>query len=64
MIAICDCFCSPEGVLNGSCGNYGSFDLGIALSRLWGGLWAVSKVESLAHMHTSPSEVYPAGKLQ
>ena len=64
MIAICGCFCSPEGVLNSSCGNYGSFDLGMALSRLWGGLWALSKVESLAHTHTSPSEVYPAGELQ
>ena len=25
MIAICGHFCSPEGVINSSCGNYGSF---------------------------------------
>ena len=36
----------------------------LALSRLWGVVWAVSKVESLAHAPASPSEVYPAGKLQ
>ena len=36
----------------------------LALSRLWGVMWAVSKVESLAHAPASPSEVYPAGKLQ
>ena len=25
MIAIFSCFCTPEGVINGSCGKYGSF---------------------------------------
>ena len=34
------------------------------LSGLWGSLIAVSKVESSALAHTSPSEVYPTGKLQ
>ena len=28
------------------------------------GLWALSKVESSVHVRASPSEVYPAGKLQ
>ena len=36
----------------------------LALSRLWGVVWAVSKVDSLAHAPASPSVVYPAGKLQ
>ena len=59
MIAVFSRFFSSEEVINWSCGNYGSFlTLGIAFSRLWGRLWAVSKVES------SPSEVYPAGNLQ
>ena len=36
----------------------------LVLSGLWGGgLSAVSKVESSASARSSPSEVYPAGKL-
>ena len=47
MIAICGCFCSPEGGINGSCGRYGSFSTWD--SPFWavgggGGLWALSKV--------------------
>ena len=35
IIAICGCFCSPEGVIRGSCGGYGSF-------LAWDGpFWAV-----------------------
>ena len=49
-------FCSPEGVINGFCG--------LALLRLRGSLWAVSKVESSALGWASPSEGYPSGKLQ
>ena len=44
MSAICGCLCSPGRVINSFCGNY------------WGGFWAVSTVESLAHERTSPSE--------
>ena len=36
----------------------------LALSRLWGRLWVVSKVESSVRERDSPFEVYPAGKLQ
>ena len=36
----------------------------LTFSRLWWGLWAVSKVESLVHARVSYSKVYPAGKLQ
>ena len=37
----------------------------LAFSGLWvGGLWALSKVESSAQAHVSPSDVCPAGKLQ
>ena len=39
------------------------FNLQLTLSRLWGSLYAVSKVESLAHALASPSDIYPAGKL-
>ena len=35
-----------------------------ALSGLWGRLWAGSRVDSLVRGRTSPSEAYPAGKLQ
>ena len=47
MIAICGCFCSPEGGINSSCGRYGSFSTWD--SPFWavgggGGLWALSKV--------------------
>ena len=100
MTAIWVRFCSPGGVVGGSCGGYGSL-------LAWGGLWAVSAFGGSAcgprlpgfvllvgfsgalgmgcHCHlgwllqswgvinsscgawcvrTSPSEVYPAGKLQ
>ena len=30
------------------------FNLGISLSRVWGSLWAVSKVESLVHTSRHP----------
>ena len=49
MIGICRWICSPEGVLNGSCGNYGFFvTCGLGwLFQGWGGsLWAVFKVKS------------------
>ena len=76
MIAVCSCFCGPGGGggVNGSCGGYWSF-----LAWGWSfpgsvcvsvcvcvfvGLEAVSKVESSVRVHTSSSEVYPAGKLQ
>ena len=44
----------------------------LTLSRLWGtgggggrgSLWAVPKVESSGRARASPTEVYPAGKLQ
>ena len=47
-----------------SCGNFGSL-----LTWGWafpdcGGVWAVSKVESLTRACASLSEVYPAGKFQ
>ena len=61
MIAICGRFCSSEGVINSSCGNYGSF-------LTWrkpfpdfflGGwdLWAVSKVEFPSRARASSSDV-------
>ena len=50
MIAIWGRFCSPEGVIDSSCGNYESFSPGDNPFRTvgggGGGLWAVSKVES------------------
>ena len=36
------------------------FSLGLALSRLWGSLWAVSRVRGSAPVRASPSGVYPA----
>ena len=42
----------------------GRWFVSLALSGLWGDGWAVSKVESSARVRVSPSEVYPAGKLQ
>ena len=70
MIAICGCFCSPEGVINGSCGRYGSFSAWD--SPFWavgegrgegGGL--VGFVQSCElSVHAWPSDVYPNAKLQ
>ena len=65
MIVICSCFCSPEGVINSSCGNYGFFltwdNPFQTVGGAEGGGGALSKVESSAR--ASPSQVYPAGKL-
>ena len=44
-----DTLLCPEGVINNSYENYGVlFNLGLTLSRLWGSLWAASKVERSA----------------
>ena len=76
MIAVCSCFCGPGGgggVLMVPVGAIGPFWLGDGLFRalcvclcvcVFVGLEAVSKVESSVRVHTSSSEVYPAGKLQ
>ena len=75
MIAVCSCFCGPGGggVLMVPVGAIGPFWPGDGLFRalcvclcvgVFVGLEAVSKVESSVRVHTSSSEVYPAGKLQ
>ena len=70
MIAILGRFCSPGGGgINGSCGTYGSllaWDSPFRCVGRGGGGWACGLcTKSRARPgHASPSEVYPAGKLQ
>ena len=55
-----------EGLVVVPVGTMGSFLPRDSLFRAVegsGGLWTLSKIESLARARVSPSEVYPAGKL-
>ena len=56
-----------EGLVVVPVGTMGSFLPRDSLFRAVegsGGLWTLSKIESLARARVSPSEVYPAAKLQ
>ena len=55
-VCLCVCVCGCVGVcVGGGLGRCG---------RVRGLVGAVSKVENSAHKRASPSEAYPAGKLQ
>ena len=59
---VCGRFGGPGGVANGSCGDCVLFGLGWPIAGCGGGvLWAASKFQTSAR--SSPSEVYPTGKL-
>ena len=58
-MCVCVCVCACVGVCVCVCGG----GLG-RCGRVRGLVGAVSKVENSAHKRASPSEAYPAGKLQ
>ena len=64
MIAICGRLCGPQGVIDGSCGSYGSFLVWGGRFRAWEDTCGMCLNSRGRRVRASPSEVYPAAKLQ